>query len=162
MKSEQELETRQATGVAHVNEDTPNPRISTATTEVLFQQQHEEPEVTSFPFVDSVDGVSNKNKKNKDKALEANEHPGHKHGAKLCMLSAMVHMRVLAQRKAKSIQELRKNPVTTRDQKKFCKAVDSDDDDSDEEDGPLSYLKNCRYLRGVKEDQELSIEDIFG
>ncbi|XP_045181499.1 uncharacterized protein LOC123540482 [Mercenaria mercenaria] len=160
MKSEQALAHRQASSLHSITEEETSRKPSLVAPEEVIKIQQEEPEVTSFPFVDSVDGVTNKRNKKDVKSVEANENPGHKHGAKLCMLSAMVHMKVLANRRAKSIKQLRKNPRTTLDDKNANK--DDSDDDEDEEDGPLSYLKNCRYLRGVKQDQELSIEDIFG
>ena len=126
-------------------------------------QQEAAPDIASFPFIshDVVDGGS---KKKSSKHVEASEHPGrHKHGARLCMVSAIVHMKCLAERKPKSIKQLRKNPVTSQQEKlRNNKSKPADDDTDSEPEDELAYLKNCRYLRGTDEDKELSIEDIFG
>jgi hypothetical protein len=161
MKSEMSVINRQASSMHSIPEETVSRRTSVVLPEVVMKEQQEEPEVTSFPFVESTNGASKRRDSNV-KAIDAKDNIGHKHGAKLCTLSAMVHMKIIASKRAKSIKQLRRNPKTTLDDKNKLNELDSDSDENDENDGPLSYLNNCRYLRGTKEDQELSIEDIFG
>lgn len=131
------------------------------------ENQNSDSEMMSFAFDDSC--------RNDDKALEAKELPENSQCAKLCMVSSVLHMKCLAQRRAKSIRDLRKAPMTTLEERgssnmKECsksndvKLVITEEDSEEEEeidDCPLSYLKKCRYLRGVEEDKELSPEEIF-
>lgn len=129
------------------------------TVEDAIKEQENEPEVKTFPFEDQTDSQSCP----KDKAVEAQSHLKHRHGARLCMVSAVIHMKCAAQRRAKSMQQLKKNPKTTLDEKllKESNAVANDSDDSEEEDD-VNDLRKCRYLRGVQHDRELTIEEIFG
>ena len=121
----------------------------------------QKPEITSFPDVDGGDTVDGAQTK-KHSHMEASEYHGHRHGAKLCMISAVVHMKRLALRKPKSIQELRQNPLTTQQEEALRHVDDVDDDSEDESKNDIfAHVRKCRYLRGTNEDQELSIEEIF-
>ena len=154
-REEQKLRNLQANGTVIVRQDNTEPRKSIGLEEAI-KEQESEPEVKTFPFVDKIDGSL------KGKVMEANENPGYKHGARLCMMSAMIHMKALAEKRAKSIKQLRKNPTTSLDEKTMRSARGCRGDSDLEEEDELSKLRKCRYLRGGDEDKELTIEDIFG
>ncbi|KAL4218497.1 hypothetical protein ACF0H5_023231 [Mactra antiquata] len=165
MKEEQKLR-REQSGVTSclnvIHEEPPSRKHSvTDAKDDVIKIQTAEPDVTSFPFIDKVDGNPSHRHV---KALEAEERPRTDHKAKWCMVSAVVHMRCLQQRRAKSIRELRKKPTTTLSEKtKSKKTLEFDSSDSeDEKEGPLDYLKKCRYIRGHEPERELTIEEIFG
>jgi len=127
------------------------------TVDETIKIQEAKPKVKTFPFVDETVPRS----AGAERALPSEEFPGEKHGAKLCMISAMVHMRVAANRRAKSIRELRKRPVTSLEDKgrRIRIAIDEEDRGI----SPASNdVKNCRYLRGVMGERELTIDEIFG
>ena len=130
-----------------------------------------EPTITSFPFVadegsDEVDGQPCLH----DKCLEAKVTPVSRTGARLCMLQAVAQMKILASKRPKTIVELKRSPITTAAHEKLLRdeagdgeqvKSDQDDSDSESEGDPVAYLRGCRYLRGVREDKELSIDEIF-
>lgn len=157
MREEKNLKSLQSNATVVVHEDKPEPRKSISLEEAI-KLQSSEPEVKTFPFVDNVYGANQSDAK----AVEAKEHPTHKHGARLCMMSAIIHMKVLAERRAKSIKQLRKNPKTSLDEKLLTSDKSCHDDIESEEEDDVSKLRKCRYLRGVDEDKELTIEEIFG
>lgn len=164
MRQEQSIKRLQANAASFVYEENPQHRKS-ITLEDAIKSQESEPEVNTFPFVDKTDNSdSDRASSASTRAVEAKEHSHHKHGARMCMMSAVVHMRCLAQRRAKSIQQLRKNPKTSLDEKLLNSQnqtqMESDEQDTDDDD--VAKLRKCRYLRGVKEDKELTIEEIFG
>lgn len=155
MKSEMEVTNRQthATSACFVHEEAPVRRQSSIALDHGIKAHNEDLEVTTFPFVDTVDGAAKTTKSEST----SHELTGDTHGAKLSMISAIAHMECLAHRRAKSMVERKKNSL---DESNPSKNANPEDDE--EEDSPFSYLKNCRYLRGVKQVQELTIEEIFG
>ena len=164
MKEERELRNKSD------NTETPRPEsrpstVKSSTTCIVFKhddivkEKEAKCEISSFPLPanDSVDGVK----------PESGARPvtGNTHEARWCMISAVLHMKRLTSRKAKSVQELKKIPLTTQELEKLRerKGKNAEDDVSDEEPDPYAYLKNCRYLRGKnrKDEHELTIEEIF-
>lgn len=123
-----------------------------------------EPRIMSFPFgadenADDVDGRSCEH----EGCLQALVTPRSKTGARICLLSAVAR---LVAKRPKTIKELKRNPITTADEKLLREKKESEDtgngySDTESEGEPLAHLQSCRYLRGTKEDKELSMEEIF-
>ena len=126
-----------------------------------------EPTILSFPFAaednsDKVDGQPCQH----EACMQALVTPRNKTGARLCMLAAVAHMKMLAAKRPKNKQELKRNPITTADEKLLLEKKESEEaehahSDSDTEVDPMAYLRGCRYLRGVEDERELSVEEIF-
>ena len=126
-----------------------------------------EPAIATFPFgaddnSDKVDGQLCQH----DACIETSVIPPRKANSRLCMIKAVCRMKELASRRPKTIVELKRNPVTTADEKlmremKESNTEDNADSESDSEKEPLAHLKSCRYLRGTQEDKELTMEEIF-
>lgn len=165
MKQDDAIQKRQASASVFVYQEKPvvDHRASLTAEDDVIKIQGAQPEVKTFPFVEGG-GETNKSvsgNEKETKALEANPHPQHKHGAKLCMMSAMIHMKCLASRRAKSIKQLRKNPKTSLDEKLLNPHRHLNDISDEEEESEDAKLKKCRYLRGIQQERELTIDEIF-
>ena len=130
-----------------------------------FPKLHSEPTILSFPFA-ADGGVDDGQPCQHEKCLEASVTPRNRIGVRLCMLSAICQMKRLASKRPKTIKELKQNPITTAHEKSLreqevANTTEHVDSDSETEPDPLAHVRGCRYLRGVKEDQELSIDEIF-
>lgn len=117
--------------------------------------QNSEPEVTSFPFVDQDANSTGK-------TSESTENQGNLHGARLCMISAVtvIHLKRIAQRRAKNVRERSENTMTSLDDGQTLPKLDGSGVTHYEADS-WSYLRKCRYLRGVEDEKELTVEEIF-
>ena len=125
-----------------------------------------EPTILSFPFsendkLDEVDGPCQH-----EDCAKALVTPRSKSGARICMIEAIAHMKILAAKRPKNKQQLKRNPITTADEKLLRDLKEAEKDehaqsDSDTEEDPMAYLRKCRYLRGVDEEKPLSIDEIF-
>ena len=126
-----------------------------------------EPTILSFPFsaddkLDDVDGQPCQH----EECIKAPVTARSRTGARLCMIAAVAHMRILAAKRPKNKEQLKRNPITTADEKILREQKESEEtehahSDSDTEVDPMAYLRGCRYLRGGEEEKELSIDDIF-
>ncbi|KAH3693487.1 hypothetical protein DPMN_080920 [Dreissena polymorpha] len=142
---------------------TPKPVGLGETVELASKVQTVNPRVTSFPFGETTRDRERERDRGheiniSDKALPVVENAGQSHGVKLCMVSAVVHMKGHEARRAKSITELKKRPVTSL--KEYDRSKRNEHRTA--EDKPEVQMPgSCRYLR-CHQEKELTIEEIFG
>ncbi|KAH3826298.1 hypothetical protein DPMN_128197 [Dreissena polymorpha] len=128
---------------------TPKPVGLGETVELATQVQTVNPKVTSFPFGETTrdrerERDRGREKNISNKALSVVENTGQSHGFKLCMVSADVHMKAHEARRAKSIRELKKRPVTSL--KEYGRSKRNEHRTA--EDKPeVQKPGSCRYLR---------------
>lgn len=163
MKEEQTINNRFGTATCFVYSgeeiDNRNEQSSFAVDDVI-KKANEQTQVIPFPFDKEVNPDNTKVEKE-------NTHSEHTHGAKLSMISAIVHMKRMALRKRRDIREkINEQSFSFNESESADKTFSGYDasnathDDVTDED-PWHHVRNCRYLRGVKEDQELTIKEIF-
>lgn len=158
MKEEQTINNKYATAscfVYHGDEIHERNEQSIFAVNDVIKKANEQPHVIPFPFDNEV-------KPDNAKVEEENKDAGHTHGAKLSMISAIVHMKCMALRKKRSIKEKINEQSLNENEnadKTFSGHNASTGDVTDED--PWRHVRKCRYLRGVKEDRELTIKEIF-
>ena len=142
---------------------TPKPVGLGETVELAIKVQTANPKVTTFPFVETSryqkrERDRGREKNINDKALPVVDNAGKSHSVKLCMVSAVIHMKAHEARRAKSIRELKKNPVTSL--KEYGRSRRHEHRTA-ENKPEVQKPGSCRYLR-CHQEQELTIKEIFG
>ena len=153
MKQEQNTERRHGNAACFIyNEDN---RVKKQTSSIFGQDNvikidDMKPEVISFPFSEST--------QTDDKPTET-QSKSRSHRAAFTMVSAIFHMKFMAD-KTRALKLKEMAVPLEKDLRRLSLQLDDVSDDVSNDDA-WDYLRNCRYLRGVDEDKELTCEEIF-